>query len=59
MLNCREASQLMSQAMDRRLGWRERVGLRLHLLLCSGCRAARRQLSFIRSACAEWFGRGE
>ena len=41
---------LLSQAQDRRLGWRERLGLRMHLALCNGCVNFSRQLDFIRSA---------
>ncbi len=59
MMKCKEASQLMSQGLDRPLGLGERIGLRLHLLICSGCRAVRHQLSFIRNVCAEWRDRGD
>ncbi|HUO43668.1 MAG TPA: zf-HC2 domain-containing protein [Burkholderiales bacterium] len=49
-LTCREASVLLSQAQERRLGWSERLGLRLHLLACDGCTHFREQLRFIRAA---------
>lgn len=49
-LNCRQASRLVSDGMDRQLTRMERVGLRLHLIICSACRAWRRQLLFIRRA---------
>ncbi|MCK9285239.1 MAG: zf-HC2 domain-containing protein [Rhodocyclaceae bacterium] len=55
MLNCKEAAELMSQALDRELGVGERLSLNLHLMFCAGCRNARHQLSFIRDACAAWF----
>jgi len=51
MLTCKEASALLSQALDRRLSWRERAGLRLHLALCLGCRHYRRQMEMLRTAC--------
>jgi hypothetical protein len=54
MLSCRKSAQLMSQGMDRSLGLREHIALRLHLLACHGCRNARRQLEFIRHACEAW-----
>lgn len=38
MLNCREATRLMSAAQDRQLKLLERMNLKAHLLLCSGCR---------------------
>ena len=59
MLTCKEAARLMSQGMDRPLGAGERLWLRLHLVTCYGCRNARRQLEFIRRACAAWLKRDE
>lgn len=56
MLSCREASELMSQELDRPLGWSERIGLRLHLLVCRGCSNFRRQMDFMRRACARYGG---
>ena len=50
MLSCKEVSILLSQARERRLGWRERFALRLHLRLCAGCVQFQKQLSFIRAA---------
>ena len=50
MLTCREASRLMSEARDRSLRWTERLGLRVHLLLCAGCVNFRKQLDFISTA---------
>jgi hypothetical protein len=50
MLSCKETSMLLSQAQERRLGIRERIGLQLHLLLCDGCTNFRKQLDFIRTA---------
>ena len=48
MLTCKQASQLLSQSMDRRLSRRELIGLRLHLMLCSMCRRFGRQIAGIR-----------
>lgn len=50
MLSCHEAAMLMSRPRDARLTWRERLGLRLHLLVCQACRRARVQLAFLRRA---------
>jgi predicted anti-sigma-YlaC factor YlaD len=49
-LNCREAGRLVSEGMDRELALMERIGLRIHLVICSACRAWRRQLTLIRTA---------
>ena len=50
MLSCKEATHLVSQGLDRRLGLAERVWLRLHLAICDGCSAFARQARFIRKA---------
>lgn len=49
MLSCKQASQLLSQSLDRNLSRRELIGLRLHLMLCSMCRRFGRQVMGIRS----------
>lgn len=48
MLDCRQSSKLVSDAMDRRLTGRERIALRLHLLMCRYCRTFARQLGYLR-----------
>ena len=50
MVTCKETSALLSQAQDRRLRLRDRLSLRLHLMLCDGCTNFRKQLEFIRVA---------
>lgn len=50
MLNCKENSELVSQALDRPLGLRERLAMRLHLMMCRGCRNFEKQLAFLRKA---------
>lgn len=47
MLNCREATQLVSAARDRKLRVGERIGLGFHLLICALCRRYARQLEVI------------
>jgi hypothetical protein len=51
MLTCKDASQLMSQSFDRRLGLIEKAGLRFHLLICKSCQVAYRQLDFLHQLC--------
>ena len=48
--SCKEVSHLVSQGLDRRLGFGERLRLRAHLAICNGCRNFRRQLEFLRTA---------
>jgi predicted anti-sigma-YlaC factor YlaD len=50
MLTCKDASHLISQRLERPLGWRERMGLRLHLLMCQYCRRFERQMALLRTA---------
>ena len=50
MLSCKETSRLLSQGEDRKLGLGERVALRVHLVICDGCRNVNAQLKFLRLA---------
>lgn len=54
MLSCKDATHLISQGLDRRLSLVERIGLRLHLLICRGCRATEKHLAFLHEAGAAW-----
>ena len=50
MLSCKEASRLVSQGLDRKLGFGERVMLRVHLTICDGCTNFKDQAAFLRKA---------
>jgi len=50
MLSCKEVSLLVSQSYDAKLTWRQRLGVRLHLLVCEACRRFERQMQFLRRA---------
>lgn len=50
MLNCHDATLLMSQAQDGQLTLAERVQLRLHVSMCRGCTNFERQLPRLRIA---------
>jgi hypothetical protein len=50
MLSCKEAARLVSQGLDRKLGFGERVMLRVHLSICDGCTNFRKQVDFLRRA---------
>ena len=54
--NCREASRLQSLALDGPLSFSQRLGLRIHLLLCRWCRRYGKQLSFLRVAARKLVG---
>lgn len=47
--SCRDVSRLQSVADVRPLSFARRLGLRLHLLVCSWCRRYGRQMSFLRN----------
>lgn len=50
MLNCKQATELMSQRMDRNLNLGSRMSLRFHLMMCRGCRNFSKQMRFLRQA---------
>ena len=50
MLSCKEAARLVSQGLDRKLGFGERVMLRIHLGICDGCTNFKDQVAFLRKA---------
>lgn len=59
MLSCKQATRLMSQSQERPLGFGERFNLRLHTMICTGCRRTEQQFQFLRNACADWLKRME
>lgn len=50
MMNCKEATRLMSEDLDRPLRWPERIALQFHRTMCSGCRNFKEQIGFLRAA---------
>ena len=50
MLTCKQTARLVSMSYDKRLSWRERLGVRLHLLVCDACRNFTQQMRFLREA---------
>jgi hypothetical protein len=50
MINCREATRLISQSMDAKLPWHRRLVMKVHLLYCIWCRRYAAQLRFLRQA---------
>lgn len=51
--NCKEASLLVTRSMDRKLNWRERLSMRIHLAVCENCTRFAKQMHFIR----EWLAK--
>ncbi len=50
MKSCKEVSQLLSESMDRKPTFWERVGLRFHLSMCKLCKGFSRNLQQLREA---------
>ncbi len=48
MLNCREATRLMSEAQEHPLELGETLSLKMHVMMCSGCRNFGRQMHSLR-----------
>jgi len=50
MLKCREVPEEAEKLLGGELGWRQRMGLRLHLFMCVHCRRYVSQLRLLISA---------
>lgn len=50
MMNCEQATRLLSESQERKLGTSERTVLRMHTWMCTGCRNFGGQLGFLRQA---------
>lgn len=48
MLKCREATRLLSERLERDLSLGERLNIRVHTLMCSGCRNFGHQMETLR-----------
>ena len=53
MLNCRQATRLISQSLDAKLRWHQRLEMKVHLLYCVWCQRYAAQLKFLRRATRE------
>jgi hypothetical protein len=49
-ITCKEAHVLLSERMDRQLGFGEQLRLRAHLLICDVCTKVGKQMDFMRQA---------
>ena len=54
-IDCQQASRLISQSMDERLPFGQRVKLRVHLLICDACSNFNRSVRLLRRAVARLF----
>ncbi len=58
MMNCEQATRLLSESQERDLAMSERTMLRVHTWICEGCRNFGGQLGFIRQAMKGFAARG-
>ena len=47
MMNCKQATELVSQKLDSKLSLWQRLSLKLHLMMCHLCRTYARHLEFL------------
>lgn len=48
MMNCQQATRLMSDAQERPLSFKERAALKMHVAMCSGCSNFLQQMGTLR-----------
>lgn len=48
MYSCKEVSRLVSEKVDRKLNWKERLGLGFHLMMCAGCKCMAGQIEWLK-----------
>ena len=55
MKSCREITQLLSEAQERPLKFTERVSVKIHLMICDGCRNFSRHMDSLRTITRAYF----
>jgi hypothetical protein len=50
MMQCKQATELISQSQDRNLTFSERLQLKFHLLICNGCARCNKQMKLMHEA---------
>ena len=53
MRKCKQITELVSKNLDTVLPWYQRLGIRLHLLMCKTCHHYAEQIGFIHRAVTE------
>lgn len=49
-MNCQQATRLISESQERSLSLPERMSLKLHVMMCSGCKNFSLQVPFLSKA---------
>ncbi len=47
MFNCKKMTYLVSESLDRKLSLHQRMGMRIHLMMCKFCSRYQEQLLFL------------
>ena len=55
MHSCKRVAELLTQSMDERLGWLDRIRLRMHLSMCDNCSNVEKQLLAVKAMSADLF----
>lgn len=55
ILSCKEAAKLVSEGLDRDLSLWKRLLLRMHVAMCDGCSAYRRQIESLHTAVTDHY----
>ncbi len=48
-LSCKDVCFVVSESLDRKLSLRERLSVKIHLLMCSACQRMARQMELLRA----------
>ena len=55
MLRCKDIAKLLSDSLEKKLPWRQRVEIRLHLMICYVCRRYWKQLRFLHKCITSYY----
>lgn len=50
MMNCKQATRLISESQDRALSFSEKMALKMHVMMCAGCKNFSLQIPFLSQA---------
>ena len=52
--SCKQVSALLVAREDRSLGWRDQLGLRMHMAICAACPVFERQMLTVSNVLRRW-----
>ena len=56
MKSCKDVHRLVIEGQDRKLGFVEKISVRVHLLICGACNRFARQMDLLRQALRQFPG---